>query len=413
MVVTGVAPSATVPLCFLMSDVGTDWWGAGAWLLQTKTDTDGLTDKDRGGLIWGAECRGLDAASAALSADGWPEPLHLLRAPREGWQAGAAATPAESHSALFSMHVALLSAWQALGVLPDAVMSFSMGEPSGAVASGALSAAAGAAVMSAMTRCVSAAAGAGGMLAVIGLRPDDLAAQAVMQEGVEVGAVFARAGGALTGSFAGLAAVEARLKTDDRIKVLVRPPVIKAPYHSAAFEPMQQVFCDEVAAALQAATDVSDSDSSSSPRVLPWFTSIDGGRTADPAASARSPEFWYTGLRAPALSQRATEAALDAGFRIFIEMNGSPFYCVHPVGDEMAERGLLGPSPAPDESGEEVCGLALCTIRQDVSQVSAEAQMLGALCRVWVAGARVDWGKLSATVAAVAREEDKDQSSVL
>ena len=53
---------------------------------------------------------------------------------------------------------------------PDAVASFSMGEPSGAVACGALSPTQGALVMSAMTDCVARAEGDGGMLAVIGLR---------------------------------------------------------------------------------------------------------------------------------------------------------------------------------------------------------------------------------------------------
>ena len=57
-----------------------------------------------------------------------------------------------------------------LGVTPDAVASFSMGEPSGAVACGALSPTQGALVMSAMTDCVARAEGDGGMLAVIGLR---------------------------------------------------------------------------------------------------------------------------------------------------------------------------------------------------------------------------------------------------
>ena len=38
MVVGGVAPAAVAPLTMLMSDVGTDWWGAGAWLLPGGGD---------------------------------------------------------------------------------------------------------------------------------------------------------------------------------------------------------------------------------------------------------------------------------------------------------------------------------------------------------------------------------------
>lgn len=417
MVVGGTAPSGpAVPLCFLMSDVGTDWWGAGQWLLRKQ---DELGDGEEGGssLLWGAKRSGLDAVAAEFLARGLPDPIALLRSPRDRWGAGATASAAESHSALFALHVALLSVWRELGVVPDAVTSFSMGEPSGAVACGALSETAGAAVMSAMTRCVAASEGAGGMLAVIGLPAEELAAQAALQDGVEVGAVFARAGGALTGSLQGIAAAEARLKADERVKVVLRPPVIKAPYHSAAFEPMQQTFCEELARVEPVPRSSGDT--------VPWFTSIDGGLTADAATSAGSAHFWFTGLRAPALSQRATEAALDAGYRLFLELNGSPFYCIHPVGDEMAERGLIGPNPQPEplsgatrsadasvvsntaehatEPGQtvedgEVCGLALCTIRHDVSEVPAEAQILGALCRLWVAGAAVDWSQLSATI---------------
>ena len=267
MVVAGVAPTTPQPLCFLMSDVGTDWWGSGSWLMP-----GGST-----GLMFGADDSGLDAATATLVAKGWPDPIPLLHSPADRWRSGAEATPAETHSALFSLHVALLSVWRQLGVVPDAVMSFSMGEPSGAVACGALSEAAGAAVMSAMTSCVmTASEGMGGMLAVIGLTAEELAAQAAMQDGVEVGAVFGRAGGALTGSFEGVSAVEARLKRDERVKVVLRPPVIKAPYHSAAFEPMQQAFYEELADALElsreAPTGAENSELSGQPsRVVPWF----------------------------------------------------------------------------------------------------------------------------------------------
>ena len=146
--------------------------------------------------MFGADGSGLDAATATLVAKGWPDPIPLLHSRADRWRSGAEATPAETHSALFSLHMALLSVWRQLGVVPDAVMSFSMGEPSGAVACGALSEAAGAAVMSAMTSCVmTASEGMGGMLAVIGLTAEELAAQAAMQDGVEVGAVFGRAGG--------------------------------------------------------------------------------------------------------------------------------------------------------------------------------------------------------------------------
>jgi acyl transferase domain-containing protein len=128
-----------------------------------------------------------------------------------------------------ALHVALLAVWRRLGVRPDAVCSFSMGEPSGAVACGALSPRDGAAVMSAMTRCVSAAAaaGGGGMLAVIGLPAAELRCEAAMQPGVEVGAVFGAAGGALTGDRAGLAVAEARLRADARVKMVAWPLVTK------------------------------------------------------------------------------------------------------------------------------------------------------------------------------------------
>lgn len=196
--------------------------------------------------------------------------------------------------------------------------------------------------------------------------------------------MFGRAGGALTGDLDGLAEAEARLKSDPRIKVVMRPPVTKAAYHSAAFEPMQASFKDELTAVL--------ADAATESKALLWYTSIDGGRTTVPAASALDPAFWWTGLRAPALSQAACEAVLDDGHRLFLELNGSPYYCDHPIGDEMAERGL---SPR-DADG--VCGVSLCTIRADVAEVGAEVQMLAALCRLWCAGVVIDWGKLHQTL---------------
>ena len=119
--------------------------------------------------------------------------------------------------------------------------------------------------------------------------------------------------------------------------------------------------------------------------------SVDGGRTVDPSASAADPMFWWAGLREPALSQAACEAALDDGGRVFLELNGSAFYCEHPVGDEMARRRLLEPASG---GGGGACGVALCTMRAPAAEVAAEAQLLAALCRLWCAGARVDWAVL-------------------
>eukprot|EP01043_Picozoa_sp_COSAG02_P040449 COSAG02_NODE_3277_length_7027_cov_19.864463_1_plen_123_part_10 len=86
MVVGGIAPSgAAVPLCFLMSDVGTDWWGSGEWLLpQGEAGEVG----DDASLLWGAERSGFDAVAAELRARGLPDPVALLRSPRDRWEAG-------------------------------------------------------------------------------------------------------------------------------------------------------------------------------------------------------------------------------------------------------------------------------------------------------------------------------------
>ena len=40
--------------------------------------------------------------------------------------------------------------------------------------------------------------------------------------------------------------------------------------------------------------------------------------------------------------------------------------------------------------------LSLCSLRMDVATVPAEAQMMGAMCRLWCAGARLDWRKFFA-----------------
>ena len=375
VVVSGVAPARPVPLCFLMSDVGTDWWGAGAWLLP---------EGPGGGLLLGGEASALTAASSVLVDSGWPDPRRLLTRPADEWRQGAACTAAQAHAGLFGLHMALLAVWERLGVTPDAVASFSMGEPSGAVACGALTPSAGAAVMSAMTECVSRAEGTGGgMLAVIGLPEDELRNEAAKQPDVEVGAVFGAAAGALTGSLAGLSVAEARLKPDSRVKVVVRPAVTKAAYHSAVFEPMRPSFLGVLAAPLAR---VSTADACGT--TTKWYTSVDGGRTADPVASAHDPSWWFAGLRAPALSHRACEAVLDDGYRLFVELNGSPFYCHHPVGDEMRARGLCGEA---DAGGY---GVSMCTMRASPAEVGADVQVLAALCRLWCAGASVDWAAL-------------------
>lgn len=105
MVVSGVAPSAPAPLCMLMSDVGTDWWGSGQWLMD-----------DAGGLLFGADGTGLAAAAATLIESGLPDPIALLRSDAAAWQGGAASSPQQTHAALFALHIALLSVWDQLGV---------------------------------------------------------------------------------------------------------------------------------------------------------------------------------------------------------------------------------------------------------------------------------------------------------
>ena len=102
-VVSGVPPVADAPLTLLMSDVGTDWWGAGSWLLPEGAE---------GPLLLGGDREPLAAAARELALHGWPDPTPLLLRPAEDFARGANATPAETHSGILGLHVAMLAVWR-------------------------------------------------------------------------------------------------------------------------------------------------------------------------------------------------------------------------------------------------------------------------------------------------------------
>ena len=59
-------------------------------------------------------CRGGEPGEvvASLDAHGWPDPTPLLLRPAEDFDRGANATPAETHSGILGLHVAMLAVWR-------------------------------------------------------------------------------------------------------------------------------------------------------------------------------------------------------------------------------------------------------------------------------------------------------------
>mmetsp|Transcript_12376 Transcript_12376/g.33968 ORF Transcript_12376/g.33968 Transcript_12376/m.33968 type:complete len:416 (-) Transcript_12376:149-1396(-) len=320
-------------LCLLCSDIGAEWFGSGQALRQLAGDS-------------------LDSVASSLMKAGLPDPRPILSRSRE--EAMGQVSCAESHSALFAFEAVLLSLLRPL-LRPACVASFSMGEPVGAVACGALTVDQGASVMAAMTESIQSAEGVGGLLVVIGLTEQEMLAEATAG-GLEVAAMFAERGGALVGGTEGLAAAEARLSGDARARFVKRPPVPAAPYHSRFLEPQKAKLHERLGGLGEAG------------QALPWYTSISGCRER---ASATDPDLWYRGMREPARSFGAVAAVLGDGLDLFLELNTRTLYARSAVdagGTAFAMFEGLEDDPA--------------------------RQVLRTLCKLHCTGAVVDWSAL-------------------
>ncbi|MEW7988199.1 MAG: hypothetical protein AB2805_07195 [Candidatus Thiodiazotropha sp.] len=404
-----VDPQATsagcdpTPLCLLMADVSTRWWD-NSWLVDDSEP-------------WLCELLGdtLSQTAELLQSGNLPDPLPLLSMSASAIQAasvnGTLTTKAQ-HSALFAFQTVALALLHKLGVRANlsyqAVASFSMGEPGGALAAGELSAAQGAAVMAAMSEVVEQVErrGDNAMMVVKGLSETELdqiclsppPVETSIPLQVEVGAYLKEGLGALTGDRTSLSMLEKSLTSEDsgywanpKITLLKLSRQSRVAYHSFYFESHREAFVRNLQPAL-------NKNAEKKLRVPYWYNSVSGGlggcsthwrgelQRSDSHNPANDTAFWFRCLRERASTFHAMSKVVHDGYRIFLEVNTQCRFSQWAV-DMVNELERQHPEVCPDE----LSALLGRTIFDTESEHGHAEQILAAVADIWVLGCEVDW----------------------
>jgi acyl transferase domain-containing protein len=326
---------------FVFPGQGSQWPGMGRDLLRTEP----------------AFRSQLEACAAAIeSHSGW--------SPMAALQAGESITAIdELQPTLWAISCALAALWRAWGVEPDAVVGHSMGEVAAAAVSGALSLDHAAQVICRRSRLLRRASGQGAMiLAALGLAD----AEAVVQpwsEQVSVAVSNSPLSTVMSGSIAGIEAVEAELR---RRNVFCRRVRVDVASHSPQMDPLH----DDLLATL----------ASVEPRqpMIEMRSTVHGGR--DPRLTA---EYWVRNLREPVRFADVTRGLLDDGYHLFIECSAHPLLCE--AIEQTAEQRAGGTRSPTAHS----VLLTLPSMRRDESDVAVMRESWAAcLC----AGVKLDPG---------------------
>ncbi|HEY2271108.1 MAG TPA: type I polyketide synthase, partial [Streptosporangiaceae bacterium] len=208
--------------------------------------------------------------------------------------------------ALWAVMVSLAAAWQAAGVIPDAVVGHSQGEIAAAVVAGILSLEDGARIVARRSRALRALSGQGGMVSVA--EPAGAVRQriAAWGERLSVAAVNGPEATVVCGEPAAL----------DELVAMCEAAGVRArrvPVDYASHGPHVEQLRDEILAVLDGITP--------GPAQVPMISAMTGEFLAGPEAGA---EYWYDSLRAPVEFGRAVQVLAGAGHTVFIEVSPHP-----------------------------------------------------------------------------------------
>ncbi|WP_116244242.1 type I polyketide synthase [Nocardiopsis sp. FIRDI 009] len=262
---------------------------------------------------------------------------------------------------LWAVMVALAEVWAALGVRPAAVIGHSQGEIAAACVAGALSLEEAAWVVALRSRALTTLSGTGGM-ASLGLTPQRARELVDGTDDLYLAAVNGPDSVLVSG---GPAAV--RRAVDDCVDNGVHGALVDVDYasHSAHVERIRDVLAQRLAGIAPR------------PARVPFFSTLTGAALAEDE-TALDAGYWYRNLSHTVRFAEATEAAVQAGHRTFLEVGP------HPVLSYAIERTL-------EAAGTR--GAVLETLRRDRGD---QAQLLTAAARAFTHGVDVDWGALFA-----------------
>ena len=293
---SGTTPGAV----WVFSGHGAQWAGMGRELLATEPAMGRALKEVRDVFV---RELGLDPVAAVASADhaDYTDVAH-------------------AQAMIFAIQVGLARIWTERGLSPAAVIGHSVGEIAAAVAAGMLDLPDAARLVARRSRLLRRAAGTGAM-AMVDLPFQQAAARLDPAGGVVAAIAAAPASTVISGPVAAVEQVLARWRAEG---LTVRRVDSGVPFHSPAME--------ELAAALA----VEAADITPRAPKVPVYTSA----LADPRSDAlRDGSYWAVNLREPVLFHQAIQAAVDDGFRAFLEVSAHPVV-QHSIAETLAASGV-------------------------------------------------------------------------
>jgi acyl transferase domain-containing protein len=273
---------------FVFSGMGPQWWGMGQELFRNEPVF----------LAMVVRCAALFDALAGGSI------LEQMLAVED---VSRMADTDIAQPANFILQVALAELLSAWGVRPAAIIGHSAGEPAAAYVAGCLSLEDAVRVIYHRSYLQHQTAGQGRMLAIgIGQHAALVEMAALDDPTLSLAAINSLTQVTVAGSADGIERLRLAL---DAKRIFARALKVQVPYHSVFMEPLEAPIHAALAGLKPSAP------------TIPLYSTVTGARVAGAIHDA---DYWYRNIRQPVCFADAVNAALEAGYRNFVELSPHP-----------------------------------------------------------------------------------------
>ncbi len=221
---------------------------------------------------------------------------------------------------IFAVQMALAAVWRASGVRPDAVIGHSVGEIAAAVTAGVLTLEQGARLVCRRSVLLRQVAGRGAM-AMVNLSPEETERRLGDRRDVAVAIAAAPSSAVISGDSPAVQEISDWWRAEG---LGVRPLDSDVAFHSPHMDPLLD------------ALDAAAADLLPSPPGIPHYTTaLENPRSAAPRDGA----YWGANLRCQVRFTQAVTAAVEDGYRLFLEVSAHPVV-EHSVNETLEELGI-------------------------------------------------------------------------
>src|ERR1700733_2525138 len=303
-----LAPRRTQParVAFVMSGQGPQWWGMGRELIRHEP----------------VFRRTIERCEAAMRP--WAR-FSLIEELGRGEEDTRMDRTEIAQPAIFAFQVALAKLWKSWGVQPAAVVGHSVGEVAAACVAGILTLEEAARVIVLRARFMDDCARGEGTMLGIGLAEESARALIARHDRTAVIAAFNRPRSlTIAGARLSLEAMANELELEG---VFARFVQVDHPFHHPMMEPASVALEEALADLLPKA------------ETVPFFSTVTGQQRP---GAACDPDPWARGIRQPVQFALATNALLEAGVDVWLEIGARPAL-VHSIQECLAAQGEKAP----------------------------------------------------------------------